>query len=84
MKIEIHEWPLPQSKLAAESTVFELDVPPVIRNWRDITYQILVDILSEPQTQKGSNKKRYFLYDYKGIQQFISARADRLQFVSSV
>lgn len=84
MKIMIHEWPLPELDLCAKSTVFELDVPPVVRVWRDITFQILVDILSISEPTKTQPHDKYPLYKYSGIIKFIGRSANRLQFVSPV
>jgi hypothetical protein len=44
LQITVHEWPLPEAALEAKEAVFELDVPPVIAKWRDITYTLLVDV----------------------------------------
>ncbi|OTA55802.1 hypothetical protein K449DRAFT_468641 [Hypoxylon sp. EC38] len=45
MGIHIHEWPLPQSKQAAMSTVFELQVPQSFGSWRDTTVFMLFNVL---------------------------------------
>ncbi|KAI1210197.1 uncharacterized protein F4807DRAFT_72953 [Annulohypoxylon truncatum] len=45
MQISIHEWPLPEDKLEAKSTVFELQVPPFFGYWRDTTMFILFNVL---------------------------------------
>ena len=44
MKIEVHEWPLPQDSCEAQTVVFELDCPVVFGLWRSATYQVLNDI----------------------------------------
>ena len=46
MKISVHEWPLPNREIEAKAAVFDLDVPNVIKQWRDTTYQLLIDVLS--------------------------------------
>lgn len=51
MSIEMHEWPLPRSELHAQSTVFELDCPPTINNWRDATIFIILDVLKSEYHQ---------------------------------
>ncbi|CAE6491982.1 unnamed protein product [Rhizoctonia solani] len=42
--IEAYEWPLPRHKPASKAVVFELDRPKSFVIWRDITYEILVDL----------------------------------------
>ncbi|CUA77983.1 RNA replication protein [Rhizoctonia solani] len=44
LSIQPHEWPLPRDQLEAELVVFELDRPQSFTIWRDITYEILVDL----------------------------------------
>ncbi len=44
LKIYVHEWPLPQTTLQAQSVVFELSPPRAFSTWRQITYMILYDI----------------------------------------
>ena len=47
MRIELHEWPLPEDTYAARTVVFEIDPPVVFRIWRDTTYMILFDICTK-------------------------------------
>ena len=47
--IDVYEWPLPERDLEVKAVVFKLDMPTIISKWRDITYRILVDLLS-PQS----------------------------------
>ncbi|KAF8886602.1 hypothetical protein CPB84DRAFT_1850068 [Gymnopilus junonius] len=44
MRIEVHEWPLPESRLEAEAVLFQLNCPAVFSRWRARTYHILRDI----------------------------------------
>ncbi|CAE6448122.1 unnamed protein product [Rhizoctonia solani] len=44
LRIRPHEWPLPRCQLEAEAVVFELDCPVSFGIWRDITYEILLDL----------------------------------------
>jgi hypothetical protein len=48
MEITVYEWPLLKRELEAESAVFELNVLNAIAEWRNITYTLLVDVLSLP------------------------------------
>ena len=44
MRIDVHEWPLPNRPFEAEAIVFELECPSVFSIWRMRTYQILRDV----------------------------------------
>ena len=57
LSINVHEWPHPYIELEARSTVFELDVPPAISKWRDITYTLLVDVFSCLSSRHEGNLK---------------------------
>ena len=84
LTIDVHEWPLPEGKLQVKAAVFELDVPIVVSRWRDITYRVLVDLLS-PQCagqSKGNQQRVYSLWSYAGLQKFIISRKGRLQLAS--
>ncbi|CAE6439124.1 unnamed protein product [Rhizoctonia solani] len=47
--IQPYEWPLPRSQPAAKAVVFELDRPESFVIWRDVTYELLVDLGSSPR-----------------------------------
>ena len=88
LKIDVHEWPLPEQDLQAEAAVFEIDVPIVVSKWRDATYSIIVDILT-PQSSaislyrfKGKQTKLYPLHSYTGLHRFVNSKTGRLQLVS--
>ncbi|KAF2759861.1 hypothetical protein EJ05DRAFT_463267 [Pseudovirgaria hyperparasitica] len=49
LKIRRHEWPLPSKLAEAKTAVFELDCPKAISVWRDMTYFVMVDVLTSPQ-----------------------------------
>ena len=44
MKIDVHEWPLPQADVQAKQVIFELSPPRAFSAWREMTYKILFDI----------------------------------------
>ncbi|KAG8733067.1 hypothetical protein FRC10_000456, partial [Ceratobasidium sp. 414] len=44
MRIHVHEWLLPSSRLEAEAVVFELECPEALNIWRSATYKILCDL----------------------------------------
>ncbi|KAK1255540.1 hypothetical protein MKX08_009535 [Trichoderma sp. CBMAI-0020] len=45
LHIDIHEWPLPEKKLNAQSTVFELSVPKCFNDWRNMSSFCRIDVL---------------------------------------
>ena len=52
MRIDVHEWPLPDyPDEEAAAVVFELNCPPVFAIWRSHTYEILRDIGMHGQAQ---------------------------------
>ncbi|KAI0321334.1 hypothetical protein OF83DRAFT_346661 [Amylostereum chailletii] len=56
MKIDMHEWPLPEDENAAKNVVFELNVPFPSAMWRSCTYRVLVDIGStQPRGYSGTS-----------------------------
>ena len=63
IKIAPHEWPLPRNEHWAKAVVFELDMPVDLREWRDISYAILVDIFSDA-SQSQPQKVPSSLLDY--------------------
>ena len=82
--IEFHEWPVPRKDMDAKATVFELDVPTTISQWRDTTYSILVDVLSvRTRAVKQQRGKLYHLLDYSGLRGFVGPQSRRLQLVSA-
>lgn len=81
LEIVVHEWPLPIAELEARSAVFELDVPTAIAKWRDITYTLLVDVLSPPilcNSHRGN--KVYCLHEFSG---YVRSQTGRLQLAST-
>ncbi len=58
LKIDVFEWPLPQSTAQAQLVVFELSPPRAFSVWRGITYKILCDIGMPPSASTGNNADR--------------------------
>ena len=88
MTIDVHEWPLPKSNVAAKSVVFELDVPYVFSAWRNTTFALLIDVFSPISALANlrRNKKKFPLYvlqDYDGLKAFVKSEKGRLQLASS-
>lgn len=82
LTINVHEWPLPESNLAAKAAVFELDVPIIISKWRNITFRLLVDFFSP--VVYSERKKLWTLQDFIGLKGFVRTEPDsRLQLAST-
>ncbi|CUA68377.1 NADH-ubiquinone oxidoreductase chain 5 [Rhizoctonia solani] len=56
IKIQLCEWPLPPDQHDAEAVVFELHRPESFTVWRDITYEILVDLGGSKSSRERSNQ----------------------------
>jgi hypothetical protein len=55
LKIDVHEWPLPEATMEAQLVVFELSPPRVFSTWREITFMILRNIgMPNPSNSTGS------------------------------
>ncbi|TQN70504.1 hypothetical protein CSHISOI_04936, partial [Colletotrichum shisoi] len=65
LKIEIHEWPLPNGLLALKSTVFELSVPEGFGSWREASIYFLFNVL---KVCLGCERRPRSLYPLKGYQ----------------
>jgi hypothetical protein len=85
LTIDVHEWPLPQDELQAKTAVFELDVPTTVTQWRDATYDMLVDVLSvaRPLSSLYHSNRLYSLRDCEGLKRFITSRPGRVQLSST-
>ncbi|TFK56543.1 hypothetical protein OE88DRAFT_1649890 [Heliocybe sulcata] len=73
LKIQVHEWPLPEDEQQAQSVVVELDCPVPYRIWRDTTYAILNDVCVPPETRSKPSSKaevKVILADYPSLQAF--------------
>ncbi|KAH7908220.1 hypothetical protein BJ138DRAFT_1207474 [Hygrophoropsis aurantiaca] len=76
MKIDVHEWPLPEHPLKASAVVFELDCPVVFDIWRAVTFHILVDICT-PQLDPSKDSVRMVLAEYEPIARYITQPSKR-------
>ncbi|KAG7408180.1 hypothetical protein Forpe1208_v012432 [Fusarium oxysporum f. sp. rapae] len=83
LQIQVHEWPLPKNTLGAQATVFELAVPPIFSEWRDITLYLINDVLlSQPSGVHHPNPS-YSLRAYQPLDKFFRTRRDyRIHLVS--
>ncbi|KAG8690421.1 hypothetical protein FRC11_011666 [Ceratobasidium sp. 423] len=67
--IQPYEWPLPRHQPAAKAVVFELDRPKSFIIWRDITYEILVDLGTLSPRCRGD--QRATLEEYGALAQWL-------------
>jgi hypothetical protein len=79
MTIDAHEWPLPSDNSEANAIVFELDCPDVIRIWRDLTFYVLVNVLSPTSSEVATENKKYYLHSYDGLRPYYTSKAPRLE-----
>ena len=77
LKIQVHEWPLPETLCKAQQTVFELSPPRAFSAWRDITYLILRDIgLSSDPDLQGEPQVQVLLGSFSGLDHWAMPRLD--------
>ena len=69
MRIEVHEWPLPQDDLVATATVFELKCPIVYQTWRSTTYMLLYDFC-QPSQPSTTGDPPLEVKDYTGLNKY--------------
>jgi hypothetical protein len=86
--IGCHEWPLPNNEIEAKIVVFELDVPPVISQWRDTTYYLLADVFISDSLELSSIKpksnQQHSLFLYTPLKSYGANRPNqRLQLISA-
>jgi hypothetical protein len=76
LQIDMHEWPLHQHELEAQSTVFELSVPAVFSEWRDSTLYIINDVLLCEQFETPHPQSSHPLRDYPPLHEFFRTGKD--------
>ncbi|KAH6974679.1 hypothetical protein EDB80DRAFT_830861 [Ilyonectria destructans] len=83
LQIQVHEWPLPENTLEAQATVFELAVPPVFSEWRDITLYLINDVLLSKPSSVHHPDPSYSLRAYQPLDKFYrTGRSYRVHLVS--
>lgn len=82
MKIDIHEWPLPAHDLEAKAAVFEISVPEIIWEWRETTYEMLVDVFTPNFKTPAAAVDKYTLHKFSGLKNWIMYPPGRLQMAS--
>ncbi|CAE6503414.1 unnamed protein product [Rhizoctonia solani] len=70
LNIRPYEWPLPRYQLDAEAAVFELERPESFSIWRDITYEILVDLGTA--SSRSRCEKYSILEEYDALSLWLS------------
>ncbi|KAI0297846.1 hypothetical protein B0F90DRAFT_1669305 [Multifurca ochricompacta] len=66
LKIDVHEWPLPQEDSEAQLVVFELSPPRAFSAWREITYKIIRDI-GLPDGPNNFGQPKLLLAAFSGL-----------------
>jgi hypothetical protein len=70
MRIEVHEWPLPDDPLLKAAVVFELRCPQPFAIWREATFRIRNDLCAPINTQTSPSKPFENLSDYSGLKHY--------------
>ncbi|KAL6790980.1 hypothetical protein J3E68DRAFT_411742, partial [Trichoderma sp. SZMC 28012] len=81
LTIDVHEWPLPDVELQAQSTVFELNVPPRYSAWRKMTTLVINDVLECDYSWGKSDKVVDRLSEY--LSPYFTGVTHRLELVST-
>ncbi|PON24166.1 hypothetical protein TGAM01_v206854 [Trichoderma gamsii] len=61
LRIDIHEWPLPEKRLDAQSTVFELKVPKCFNDWRNMSSFCRIHVLGSLYGGSGDQPAEWTL-----------------------
>ena len=80
-----HEWPLPADEMLAKAVVFEMACPSTFSMWREATYFLLHDILTDSSTWSPGRPVRGLLPLTMGqsrYKRFLTAKASRMVFAS--
>lgn len=87
MKIEVHEWPLPEDTLTRAAVVFELQCPVPFAVWREVTFRILTDLCSATHTSPSDQKSYETIATYSGLRSHFNpdllTRHSKLNYTSS-
>ncbi|KPA36751.1 hypothetical protein FLAG1_10461 [Fusarium langsethiae] len=81
LRISVHEWPLPDGVLEAQSTVFELEIPRPFSIWRDVTFFLIEDVLAFKSVENRP-KSSYPLASYQGLAPWFVPEGNRVQLLS--
>ncbi|KAG8928196.1 hypothetical protein FRC02_007250 [Tulasnella sp. 418] len=64
MRIEVHEWPLPQDPWQAKVVLFEVSPPPAFVIWRKLTYKLLREVCIPKTSPSTSQRHQMQLHKY--------------------
>ena len=81
IKIEKHEWPLPEDETTRKAVIFELAPPEEITRWRDITWYLVQDIA---RTDVRGSMPLQQLLSYAPLQRHAQHQARRVTLASAV
>ncbi|RGP60187.1 hypothetical protein FSPOR_10776 [Fusarium sporotrichioides] len=70
LQIDMHEWPLPQDDLEAQSTVFEFSVPVIFSKWRDSTLYFINDVLLSRPSETHYPQSSHPLRKYSSLSEY--------------
>lgn len=71
IRIDVHEWPLPENDSQRMAAVFELCCPLWFSVWRGMTYRILVDICTPSKSLSDGDKPPHeSLQSFSGLKNF--------------
>lgn len=73
MRIEVHEWPLPEDNLARAAVLFELRCPAPFVIWRETTFRILTGLCSAVPTLPNDQEPYDSPATYAGLKQYFDA-----------
>lgn len=73
LRIEVHEWPLPEDNLARAAVMFELRCPAPFAIWRETTFRILTDLCSAVPTPPNDQEPFDSPATYSGLKQYFDA-----------
>ncbi|KAK4204643.1 hypothetical protein QBC40DRAFT_345375 [Triangularia verruculosa] len=78
------EWPLPTDPDEAKAVVFEIDVPAVVRAWRDTTVHIFLNVLiGKDRWDTRTLLELYYPREHSGLHDF-SRSSSSIQLASSI
>ena len=66
LRIDVHEWPLPQEMAQAQLVIFELSPPRAFSTWREITYKILFNI-RKTNASGSADQPKLLLDTFSGL-----------------
>lgn len=79
--INVHEWPLPDAELQAQSTIFELNVPSRFSAWRKMTTLVINDVLEGDYSGSRSDEVVDTLSNY--LSSYFTGVTHRLELAST-